>query len=257
MFDVMGTRIAFRGEETRRAWILAIVLSVVIHAVLLAWPRWPSFREIGGGDASLAARIIAVPEAQRSVAPASDSPAPDVVPSRQRTEPVRPAVAGRPQQNGTPPRTASPVPDSAAPSLAVSTQAASPAERESARPAESMSRGAPAASAAATPGTSSDIASVAQYRIVLMSAARRFTRSPDASSAPGVEGRVDVRLAIAADGSLARADVARSSGNAALDDLAVEILKIAKPHAPVPPALLAREFEVDVPVVFEKARDAR
>ncbi len=90
-----------------------------------------------------------------------------------------------------------------------------------------------------------------------MSAARRFVRVPDADYAQGREGRVDVRLTIAADGSLARTEVLRSSGQPALDALALEMLRNAKADAVVPPALLAREFEVEVPVVFEAGRATR
>jgi protein TonB len=247
VFDVMRTRVVFRGEETRRVWAVAIVLSILIHALLLAWPHWPSFREIGGDDPGLAARILAPPPHERSAAPMHSDASHAVASALERGE-LRPRATvapSRPTEAG--PRAKAPEPNRAAPPVHPRTPAAT--EGESASPTRVASSAASATSAKA-PGAPSDVASVAQYRIALMSTARRFIRAPDAQAAQGPEGRVDVRLAIGADGSLARADVTRSSGHAMLDDLAVEILKSAKPHAPVPPALLAREFEVDVPVVF-------
>jgi protein TonB len=142
-----------------------------------------------------------------------------------------------------------------APVPATAASASATADESTPRAREASS-GASAANSR-SPGMASDIASVAQYRITLMSAARRFMRVPDAVEAQGREGRVDVRLTIAADGSLARTEVLRSSGQPALDALALEMLRNAKADAVVPPALLAREFEVEVPVVFEAGRATR
>lgn len=248
MSAMLRTRVAFRGDETRNAWVVAIVLSLLLHAALLAWPRWPSLRETGGGDPGLAARIVAQPEVARHASATADS-----------AEPVKPATPAA--------RADAPAPSTAAPPRALAPPLDRLPETErsqavaSSQPMTTPAAGnAPRASAVASgeaaggakaPGHASDIASVAQYRIALMSAARPFLRAPDAAGAQGLEGRVDVRLAIAADGSLARAEIARSSGHAALDELALEALRNAKAGAPVPPALLAREFEVEVPVVFE------
>jgi periplasmic protein TonB len=254
VFDVMRTRIAFRGEEAPRAWLVAIVLSLALHAALLAWPHWPSLREIGGADASLVTRIVASPEPVRSAGSASDPRAPDSDSAPDRERAIQSAVAARPERVKVATGLNAPEPARAAPPTTIEPHAVVRTEREPALRASTSPSGTIAAKAAPVRGASTDIASVAQYRIVLMSAARRFTRELETDSAQGLEGRVEVRLAIASDGSLARAEVARSSGHALLDDLAVEMLRNAKPHAPVPPALLAREFEVDVPVVFTGPR---
>jgi len=245
---LLRTRIAFRGDGPRRAWAVALGVSVLLHAALLAWPRWPSFREVGGGEPGLAARIVSPPVTERSgsttrearpsdpavVSSPSEIRSPDRVAGAQRSE------AATRRTSREPDRVARPEPQQESPR----------SEREFPPSAQTAISGASAVTTGPTPGASSDIASVAQYRIVLMSAARRFVRAPDAGAAQGAEGRVDVRLSVAADGTLARTEVARSSGNVALDELAVEILRSAKPHAPVPPALLARPFDVEVPVVF-------
>jgi TonB family protein len=62
---------------------------------------------------------------------------------------------------------------------------------------------------------------------------------------------VTVRLAFGADGGVAAALVHRSSGHGSLDREAVDMLRKAAALTPVPPALRAREFTVDVPVLFE------
>ena len=248
MAALLRTRIAFRGDETQRAWAVALGVSLLLHAALLAWPRWPSFREVGGGDPGLATRIVSPPVTERSGGMTRDA------------RPSDPAAAPPPSEIRLPDRVARPQPSESATRRTsrepvrvarAEPQQSSPRSEGATLPsAQAATSGASAVTTAPPPGASSDIASVAQYRIVLMSAARRFVRAPDAGAAQGAEGRVDVRLSIAADGSLARTEVARSSGDAALDELAVEILRSAKPHAPVPPALLARPFDVEVPVVF-------
>jgi protein TonB len=227
------------------------VLSLAIHAALLAWPRWPSWHEAGGGDPGLAARIVTQTEVARHASATTDSaePVKPAMPAARADAPARSTPA--PPRAVAPPLSRPPETERAA-ALASSQPVTTPAAGTAPR-ASAVNAG-EAPGAAKAPGNASDIASVAQYRIALMSAARPFLRAPDSAGAPGVEGRVEVRLAIAADGSLARAEVARSSGHAALDELALEALRNAKAGAPVPPALLAREFEVEVPVVFGAPR---
>jgi TonB family protein len=50
---------------------------------------------------------------------------------------------------------------------------------------------------------------------------------------------------------VAAALVHRSSGHGSLDREAIDMLRKAAALTPVPPALRAREFTVDVPVLFE------
>jgi protein TonB len=123
--------------------------------------------------------------------------------------------------------------------------------------ASGSSTGAIAAAKRGEAGEQSDIASIAQYRIALISVSRRFKPAADLLPTEGAEGRVDLQLAINADGALAAARVLRSSGQPALDALALDMLRRAKAEAPVPPRLLDRAFEVEVPVVFGGAGTAR
>jgi protein TonB len=111
----------------------------------------------------------------------------------------------------------------------------------------------PARAARSDSGERADIASVAQYRIALISVSRRYKPSEAVLPAERPEGRVDVQLAIAADGSLADARVTRSSGQPLLDALALDMMRSAKAQAPVPARLLDRAFEIEVPVIFAGA----
>jgi TonB family protein len=106
-------------------------------------------------------------------------------------------------------------------------------------------------------GDRADVASIAQYRIALISVSRRYKPSEEALPAARPEGRVDVQLAIAADGSLADARVTRSSGQPLLDALALDMMRNAKAQAPVPMRLLDRAFEIEVPVIFGGAGGGR
>lgn len=242
MLSVRPKRVIFRGEAPRAPWIVAIALSVGLHVLLLAWPRWPVLRE-GGAAAPIGARLT-VP---------MDGPARDAGGQAQSREAEGGAAPTATPVIAPPVVAPKPAPAQAA---AVVTQAASAPDRPAPRPdsaSKASTRAAPSPDgdpyAAAMP---SDVVTVAQYRIVLMSAARRHARYPESAAAQGLEGRVDVRVAIGADGAFERVEIARSSGHPSLDDLALEIVRNATPDAPVPRALLARPFAVEVPVVFSR-----
>jgi protein TonB len=96
-----------------------------------------------------------------------------------------------------------------------------------------------------------DYGSLAQYRLALIGTAKRHRLYPAYAIERGWHGRVEVRLAIGADGGLAAAQVRASSGHRVLDGQALEMLRKASELTPLPPALRDREFTVDVPVVFE------
>ncbi len=66
---------------------------------------------------------------------------------------------------------------------------------------------------------------------------------PTAARSPGARGNPVVEVAIGADGRLERTLIRRTSGDPALDNAALEILKLASPFDPFPPEL-ARERSV-------------
>jgi TonB family protein len=304
---------------------IAVVASLLLHALLLAWPRWPTWDDaagtFGSAESPLRARLTggappAADAARGTVASAASEAGasadtarrpvvdPDADAAGDRADPTAGLAAPESRRFAPIPPLASSALDGPrasriAPRAAAGEQAAMPAGRVDPRrgdPGVRGERGRPAPSptdatggeastaakesgvasvatpvpAAAEPGTKpndpsprsvagdrADIASIAQYRIALISVSRRYKPSESALPTERPEGRVDVRLAIAADGSLADARVTRSSGHELLDTLAVDMLRSAKAQAPVPTRLLDRAFEIEVPVVFGGAAAAR
>jgi protein TonB len=96
-----------------------------------------------------------------------------------------------------------------------------------------------------------DPGSLAQYRLALIGAAKRHKLYPSQAIARGWEGRVEIRLLIAADGALSGASVKRSSGHDMLDWQSLDMLRKAHALTPIPPALRGRDFAVEIPVVYE------
>ena len=90
---------------------------------------------------------------------------------------------------------------------------------------------------------------LAQYRLALIGAAKRLKRYPAEAIDGGLEGRVDVRLVIGADGAPAAVAVKRSSGREVIDGQAVDTMREATADTPIPPALRNREIVVEIPLL--------
>jgi len=67
----------------------------------------------------------------------------------------------------------------------------------------------------------------------------------------GWQGKVVIRLVIGANGRTRSASIESSSGYEILDKQALGMVKKAKPLTRIPAALRGREFEVDIPVIFD------
>lgn len=96
-----------------------------------------------------------------------------------------------------------------------------------------------------------DAAGLRQYRLALAGEARRFRRYPEEARRAGIAGTAEVRVTVAAAGVPRHAELAKSSGHAALDAAALEMLDRAAAHARLPASLEGRGFAVLLPVVFE------
>lgn len=105
----------------------------------------------------------------------------------------------------------------------------------------------------ANPPAPPDPAGLRQFRLALAGAAREFRRYPEAARRAGLSGTAEVRIAVAAGGLARRAELARSSGNATLDQAALEMLRQALDRAVLPASLRAQSFTVLLPVLFEVA----
>jgi protein TonB len=110
---------------------------------------------------------------------------------------------------------------------------------------------APPGAGATRAGSDADAGTLEQYRLALIVAARRYKRYPAQAMDNGWQGRVEVRLVVGANGMIQNSLVKVSSGHEILDNQALDMVKKAKPLAPIPPALRGREFTVDIPVIFD------
>lgn len=191
----------------------ALVLSAALHVLLLGSlaPRLDVTAGATGPAEPLHATLRSVP----SVA----------------TSAPRPAVAAPP-----------------APSL----RTADVASRRPEAPAQESPDPVPAPAMAAPTGKDGpDAAGLRQYRLALAGEARRFRRYPEEARRAGIAGTAEVRLTVAAAGVPRHVELAKSSGHAALDAAALEMLDRAAEHARLPALLQGRSFAVLLPVVFE------
>lgn len=107
------------------------------------------------------------------------------------------------------------------------------------------------AAGAASPATAGpDPDGLRQYRLTLAREAGRFKRYPQRARVDGISGTAEVRIEHEA-GRAPVARLARSSGNAALDAAALDMMRQAAPRAAIPETLRERAFVVSLPVVFD------
>lgn len=81
-----------------------------------------------------------------------------------------------------------------------------------------------------------------QYHAALAQAAATFRRQP----APGLDGRVALRLRVVTGGIPSQIGVLGSSGHEELDRAALELIRLAASHTPVPESLRHRDFDIDL-----------
>jgi len=260
MSVLTGSAAIFSPGAQNRALALCVLASLALHALALLLPGLRP-----GAPAPAATRILTATFAPR-VPAGEPRPAVTDLTKRVEPEPVRQKHEVRPE---TPrPAISTPLPASgpgpAVPRAAeVAAVPASPAEPSppAASPAGSASgasavrsvdaQPAAASPAAARAGSDADTGTLAQYRLALIGAARRYKRYPAQAMDKGWQGKVEVRLVVGANGATKSSLVKASSGYEILDNQALDMVKKAKPLAPIPAALRGREFTVDIPVIFD------
>jgi protein TonB len=218
----------------------ALVLSLVLHALALAaLAPWVAERsQAVPPAAALQGRLLPAPTAAAAPAQKAPQPARPEVPSRSvRAEGVaaapQPTVLSAPTFPATVPAVA---PGAVAGGEAVVRPAEVPAT--SALRLESEARG---------PSESG----LRQYRLALATEARRFRRYPEAARRAGLAGTAEVRVTVMAGGTQRVAELNRSSGHAALDAAALEMLRQAARQTALPESLREQNFSVLLPVLFE------
>ena len=228
----------------------ALVVSLLAHAVLLAWGRWsltPTPSAAAGG---------------MRVDLRGGRPAAEVVPREAPLAPLSRQV---------PPKSPSRLPERPAPILAVpgataqvaAAAARPPASAEAApeRRGEGEGHAGAAASPAAGGGERGAAAparedasgdALRQYRLALALEARRFKRYPRLARERGWEGTVEVVVLVGGPAGLAgTVQLQRSSGYGLLDDQGLEMLNRALAATPLPEALRGRELRLVLPIEFK------
>src|SRR5688572_11850673 len=232
-------------ERGNRAIAIAVVLSLALHAALLF--ILPALREAQQrrSDASdpIVARLTPAPVASPTVvaAPPELSP-PSMRPLAAPSAPKRPPKL-RPKEDAP---VALPNLSSAESDSAAKDTIAANADAPSGPAALPQVATRPPQPAADAP----DVGTLAQYRLALISAARRFKRYPRVALDNDWQGKVEVRIVIDTTGAISALSVRSSAGHPLLDRQALEMIERAKEIALIPPALRGKEFSVDIPVVF-------
>ncbi|MDD5247894.1 MAG: TonB family protein [Rhodocyclaceae bacterium] len=217
----------------------ALAISFLLHALLL-WPAVSLYRQ------NEIAQALAV-----TLRPANGS-AP-VVPRPALPAPLlRETRLPSPHADTKPALLTSPTP--AQDSTPTSTTEMPARSETSAAAADGKAADAPSPpGGAAHPGAGLDADGVRQYRLALAVAARRFKRYPPQALAEEIGGTVEVLVAVSAGGQSQEIALGRSSGHAALDDAALDMMRQAAPRTAVPEALRRHAFVVNLPVIFDVA----
>ena len=239
-------------RQEQRAFSYAVLASIVLHGALLFGVSQRSRPQLAEAEfPPLIARLVELA-----------APAPVAVPPQlPRAEPEKP----RPR-----PRAASaPKPVAKAPPAPVAV--AEPMPRPPAEEAASEERIEPAVPAPAPAAPAPEIARtapapapqlprvaepapaaqpLAQYRLQLIGAARKYKRYPRLAMENNWEGGVVVRMAFGGNGLLAGLTIRTSSGYAVLDQQALEMFKQAAKTVEVPAALRGREFTFEVRAIY-------
>lgn len=127
-----------------------------------------------------------------------------------------------------------------------------PARRfEPPREEMSTSEAPPPAAPAADAGT------IAQYRLAIISLAKGFNRYPRIAVENNWRGRVEVRVTVGADGTIASLGLRSGSGHEILDRQALYMIGEAAQQVALPAALRGREFVIDIPVIFSLTQAER
>jgi len=230
----------------RRAVLGSLALHALVFAALSLW------MEPG------ALRPPALPLLRAHLAKPKPPPTPPVVPPR--VEPPRPAKApaAKSVKPAPPPVVAPPAaarePVKPVPALAAPAPAAAVAVPPAAGPVPASPAPSAVASVPASPATPAaagpDPGNVARFRLELMDVARRYKRYPRIAQDNNWEGRVELRLAYAENGTLASMTVKKSAGRQVLDDEAMAMLRSAQAQVAPPAALRGKSFTLEIPVDF-------
>jgi len=233
-------------ERRNRAMTIAAVLSLALHAALLFIV--PTLRE-AQQRRSDASDLILVRLTPASVVSPTVPAAPPTV-SASSTRPM--AVPSAPKRT---PQLRSPLADAPVVPPNVTSVESETTAKDTIAPNADAPIGPFALPQVATrlpqpAAETPDAGTLEQYRLALISAAKRFKQYPRIAVDNNWQGKVEVRIVIDASGTIATLSVRSSAGHPLLDRQALEMIERAKEMADIPPALRGKEFTVDIPVEF-------
>ena len=233
-------------ERGNRAIAIAVVLSLALHAALLF--MLPVLREAqerrSVSSDPILARLTPAPVASATASTAP--PASSAPPTRPTAAPSAPKRA--PQMRPT--SEAKPVALPNASSVESETTAKDTIAPDADAPIGPFALPQVAIRLPQPAADAPDAGTLAQYRLALISAAKRFKQYPRVAVDNDWQGTVEIRIVIDASGAIATLSVRSSAGHPLLDRQALEMIERAKELALIPPALRGKEFSVDIPVVF-------
>jgi protein TonB len=233
-----GKAALFHHDAQQRALAACIGASIALHALALF--SFPGLRlsTQAGNSTALTATFSPRPQSPETAQAATPKP-PEPPQREEKPEPPRPVLAQSAPADPDVPQPVAPA------SVPVPSQPAQTASSASAPLASATEPQASATSDTADPGL------LERYRLALIDAAKRYRRYPVQAMERGWQGRVEIRVAIGANGTIKDTLIKTSSNHQILDDQALDMVKRSEPLTPVPAALRGREFTVDVPVIFE------
>lgn len=213
----------------------------------------PATRTTGPGE--LAAEL-------RSAAPAATISPPAAVPEpgivAPEPEPEPPPIVPAPLAPAPPPRVAK-KPPAPKPARPAAEKSAPPAAASSAPAMPGATATTGSGRATGTGGSGTDARSTApawaptarvQYEQLLFAWMERHKQYPLLAQRRGLEGRGSVRVRIGRDGRVLDRALTRSTGEAMLDDAALDMVRRANPFPPVPSGYAGDSFEFVAPIEY-------
>ena len=243
-----GSMSAVLHTDPNRAFSYAVLASIVLHALLVFGFSQRNAAKRPAPPVPIFARLVQPPVVEPApVVPQSEPVQPQTPPTPQARRPaVRPAPVAKPAPPAAPIVAAElPVIEAAPPTYQ------SPSEAPIASlPPPVIARSDPAPAPAAPSAEMMDAGSLAQYRLQLISTARKYKRYPRVAIDNNWEGDVVVWMVVGANGGISALNVKTSSGHEVLDQQALEMFKKAKPLVEIPPALRGKEFTLELRAIY-------
>jgi len=233
-----AARVAPVREGANRSLGVAVLASILLHALLLALPVK---RELSALTPPEPKPLVAHVERPQS------PPAPPQLPVREirKPEPQRPGPVAKPAPAAPQPAPVAPVPP-AAPAAPALAPAPAPVPRIDPSVVATV----------APPASAVEVGALERYRQAVTRAAARFKRYPRVAIDNNWEGEVVVLVAIGADGRLASLRVKVSSGYEVLDLQALQMFDNASRFVPLPAELRGRACELELRAIYN-LRDQR